>query len=263
MKILILNFLIIQIFSIAHANNLERNHIVVTGHPDYPPIIWFSEKEDRLKGVAVEASQTFLNELNYKVKFRPISTWARALKEVKEGNIDIILPPYKTKSRKKEYIFPKQPFSMDQTVLFIRKGFEFNYNKLSDLKNYKGAAIINDSFGDEFDKYDKDILKIARLTKTEQCFRFLLRERADYIIAGRNAGMAVLAQMGFNDKVHIYERPVIETGMYLGVSIKSDKDIIKIVNHFEKRTDQWKIEGKFKELEKKYFKIYLNEMKNK
>jgi polar amino acid transport system substrate-binding protein len=248
------------ISSISFADTSKQTKLSMTGHPDYPPIIWFSKKEDKLLGVAVEAAESFLKELNYSTKNTPISTWARALKEVARGKIDIILPPYKTKSRELEYHYTKKPFFMDETVIFLKKGKNIKYEKLSDLKKYKGAAIINDSFGDKFDKYDKDVLKIKRLAKTEQCFKFLLRGRADYIVAGKNAGKSVLAKMKLLDKVVIHKNRILETGMYLGISLKSKVDINKVAKHFEKRTKEWHQQGKFKKLEKKYFDIYLNEV---
>lgn len=259
MKIFVNFFLTLLLIQGLNTQASNENIVSITGHPDYPPVIWHSKKDDKLKGVAVEATETFLKELDYKVKNRPIATWARSLKEVSEGNVDIILPPYLTKPREKQYLYPQTPFMMDETVLFIRKDSNLKFTKLSDLRAYKGAAIINDSFGDEFDQYNRKVLKIKRLTKTEQCFRFLLKGRTDYVVAGKSAGIAVMAQMGVDDKIQIHSRPVIQTGMYLGASLKSKKNINKIIEHFEKRTLQWKKEGKFKELEEKYFRLYLKE----
>lgn len=257
---ILLSLLISLQFTHIHAQNKINNQITITGHPDYPPIIWHSKNDETLKGISVEAITKILKEINYDVKLRPIATWGRALKEVAVGHVDILLPPYKTEPRIKEYLYPNDPFSMDETVIFMKKGAELKLTNLVDLKKYKGAAIINDSFGDYFDQLDRKHLKMARLTKTEQCFRFLLRDRADYIIAGKNAGKSVIEQMKISDKIEIHKLKVIETGMYFGLSLKSKHDIGKIKSHLEKRTSELKKEGYFKKLEAKYFRIYIDEM---
>jgi polar amino acid transport system substrate-binding protein len=261
MKYLTLPLLILLQFTSINAQSSKNNQVSITGHPDYPPVIWHNKKEDKLKGIAVEALTKMLKEINIDIYNRPIATWGRALKEVSDGNVDILLPPYKTEPRLKQYLYPKKPFLMDETVIFLRKGQKLDLTSLADLRKYKGVAIINDSFGDVFDELDRTQLKMKRLTKTEQCFRFLLKGRADYVIAGKNAGISVMGQMGVSEDLEIHKLKVIQTGMYFGLSLKSKKQIGKIRDHLEKRTEELKKQGYFKELEEKYFKMYLREMK--
>ncbi|WP_127718143.1 ABC transporter substrate-binding protein [Halobacteriovorax sp. HLS] len=210
--------------------------LTATGHPDYPPIAW--ESGGSLKGASVELVKAALKNLGHTVRFVPVGTWGRAQEEVKSGRIDILLPPYKTPKRELVYTFPERPFLMDKTAIFTKKGKVIKFNEFKDLKQFDGVAIVNDSFGDKFDKADNDHKILKRLSKTEQCLQFLLRGRADYLIAGQNAALAVISKLGLKDKFDIQEQLIIETGMYTAISKKSVYNTKKFTESFFKEMDR-------------------------
>jgi polar amino acid transport system substrate-binding protein len=222
--------------------NVHAKEVLITGHPDYPPVIW--QEDGELVGSSVTIVKKALINLGYTPKFISVGTWGRAQEEVKFGRIDILLPPYKTSSREEYYEFPKKPFLMDRTSVFTRKGFELKFNTFKDLKKYEGVAIINDSFGEEFDKAEKKYSLLRRLTKTEQCFQFLLKKRADYVVAGHNAAIAVTAKMGLSDKIEAKDKYIIETGMYTAISKKSKLNTKEFRESFFKEVEKL-IQGKF------------------
>lgn len=258
MKALIKFFTIFSLF-FSNTGFAKEDSITLSGHPDYPPIIWFSKKDNTLKGVAVELVQEMFKEHKIKVNLFPVSTWGRAMEEVSQGRVDFLLPPYKTDERLKTYLFSDKPFLNDRTVLFVKKGSKILFTKPEDLKNYRGVAIINDSFGDEFDLAAKKNLKIQRLSKTSQSLNFLVRDRADYLVAGYSAGVSVARKEGLMNEIAVLPKDVISTGMYFAISKKSkwaNEETLKIINQYisEKIT-----EDKIKMLEDKYLTIYSNE----
>jgi len=258
---LVRNYLLPFIFLIILSSNIFADPKVlrVTGHPDYPPVIWYSEKEDKLKGVAVELLQNIFKDSDIKLEFQHVATWGRALEEVNQGRIDMLLPPYKTEERKIVYHFSDQPFMEDRTVLFLKKGSKVDYKELVDLSKYQGTAIINDSFGDDFDKASKKLLKVQRLSKTEQCLRFLLRGRADYLVAGYSAGISVAKAMGVDNQIEVHKMPIIRTGMYIALSKRSKHASPEIMKLIDIKLVEYQKSGFIKELEKKYDEIYQRE----
>lgn len=237
----------------------KENVITLSGHPDYPPIIWFSKKENTLKGVAVELIQEMFSAHNIKIGLVPVSTWGRALEEVNQGRIDLLLPPYKTDERLRTYLFSEKPFMNDKTVLFVKKGKKIKYEKPLDLKNYKGVALINDSFGDEFDLAAKNSLTIQRLSKTSQSLNFLVRDRADYLIAGYSAGISVAIKENLKNEIEVLPKEIVSTGMYLAISKNSkwaNNETMKIINKYisEKISEE-----KLSILIEKYLILYANE----
>ncbi len=226
--------------------------VLVTVHPDYPPVSYFDEKDKKIKGVAVDLVEAALKNMNVKYRLVNTGTWGRAQEEVKLGRVDMLLPPYKTSEREEWIYFQEKPILMDETAVFVAKGNEFKYQKFSDLVNRRGVAIINDSFGDEFDRFDRDKLKMKRLATTEQCFKFILKNRGDFVIAGLHAGKRVLKDLGLMDQVSILNERVIVTGMYAGISKKSKFFSEDKRKEFERQLKDLVEKNAQKEFEKKY-----------
>lgn len=241
---------------------LPNNRIInVTGHPDYAPVVWKNKKTGKLTGIAVELIEMAFSEINVKVNFINTDTWGRAQEEVGKGSIDMLLPPYLNDERVKVMQYHKNPMMMDDTVIIVAKGKSIKFSTLSDLQGLKGTAIISDSFGDEFDKYEKTNLKISRLATTEQCLEFLLQQRADYMVAGYNSGLAVASKMGLESKIEILPKRVIVTGMYSPISKKSPWNIEKIHNYLADKIAEYSKSGITKKLEEKYLKAFKDESK--
>ncbi len=228
MKKLIIIYLLL-FNSVTFANDAIANKgpsddsplVTVTGHPDYSPVSFHNKTTNSIDGIAASKLKDALIKMGVRYKFVFTGTWARAQEEVKLGRIDILLPPYRTDERESWLHFQKIPFMMDETAIFVPKNKLIKFDQLSDLLKFRGVAIINDSFGDEFDKFDKDKLKLKRLATTEQCFKFLLKDRADFLVAGLHAGNRVLQSMKQRDNFIILPKRVIVTGMYAGISKKS------------------------------------------
>lgn len=232
--------------------------LTVTGHPDYPPVIWAS-KDGKLKGVAVELLEKILKEAKIKVVFTNVDTWGRAQEEVKSGRFDILLPPYKTNERVALYNYSAETFMMDETVVFVRKGEEFKFEEFSDLLKYPGVAIINDSFGTKFDEFEKTNKNLTRLPTTEQCFRFVEKKRARYIIAGLNSGRATLTKLMLDDKYTVLPKRIIVTGLYAPVSLKSPWNTPLFNAFLRKKFREYESNGTVDALEKKYLAILKQE----
>ena len=236
--------------------------ITVTGHPTYPPVMWINKDTNQFQGIAIELLQMIFSEINVKVSFINVDTWARAQEEVKSGRIDMLLPPYKTSERISLYNFAAESFMRDETVVFVRKGMEFKFDHFNDLLKFPGTAIINDSFGSDFDSFEIVHKNLTRLATSEQCFRFVDKGRARYVIAGLSSGTALLSKMNWEDKFSVLPKRVVVTGMYAPISLKSRWNNTEINNYLKKKFDEYNRKGIVKQLEKKYLAILKKENKD-
>jgi polar amino acid transport system substrate-binding protein len=245
-------------------NTLLPNNrtIIATGHPVYPPVIWVTRDGHELQGVGVEVIRNIFKEINVKVIFKNVETWGRAQEEVKNGRIDMLLPPYKTLERMKLYNYSANAFMMDKTAIFVKKGQEFSFTDFNDLLSYKGTAIINDSFGSLFDDFDKKNGNITRLATTEQCFRFVEKGRARFVIAGENSGLAALAKLNLEKDFVILPKKIISTGLYAPISIKSKWNKPEINAYLRKKFAEINQNGTIPILEKKYIALFKQETQN-
>jgi polar amino acid transport system substrate-binding protein len=233
--------------------------INLTGHPDYPPVVWQEKGSRKLVGIAVKLLERAFSEINVKLNVINTDTWGRAQVEVAEGKIDILMPPYLNDERLKVYSYPKEPFLMDDTVIFVKKGHRFKFDKLDDLIGKTGVAIIHDSFGSEFDTFEKKSLKVTRLPKSEHSISFLLKGRAKYMVGGYNAVLAVASKMGVLDQVEVLPHRIIVTGMYTPISRISAWNSPELLSYLDRKVLEYKKEGYIKKLEEKYLKIYKAE----
>jgi polar amino acid transport system substrate-binding protein len=240
---------------------LPSKEIIVTGHPDYAPVVWQTKKQKHLQGISIALLELAFKDLGVKVKTFNAGSWARAQEEVKEGRADVLLPPYKNEERLQIYNFTSEPFSQDETVIFVRKDNPIQFRKYDDLAKYSGVAIINDSFGNEFDQIIKSKLKIERLTTTEKCFEFLMSKRADYVIAGLNSGLTVLEKTHFEDKIKILPKRVVTAGLFVAISKKSKWDRPAIIDFLNHRLQVYSRTGVTKKLEEKFRTVFNDEKK--
>lgn len=237
----------------------DNRTIKITGHPTYPPVMWINKDTKQFQGIAIELLQMIFNEINVKTIFINVESWSRAQEEVKRGRIDMLLPPYKTSERISFYNFSTEPFMQDETVVFVKKGMEFKFDSFNDLIKFPGVAIINDSFGSEFDKFEIIHNNLTRLATTEQCFRFVDKGRARYIIAGLNSGKAQIAKLNWEDKFIVLPKRVVSTGLYAPISLKSPWNTVAINNYLKKKFAEYNRKGIIKKLEKKYLDILKKE----
>ncbi len=233
--------------------------LTVTGHPNYAPFIWVSSKNGELTGLTVEMLQLALQSSGIQIKTIAFETWARAQKEVEEGRVDVLVPPYRNEDRLAYYSYLPKPMLEDVSVIFVQKGHAFKFEKLTDLEGKSGVAVIGDSLGNEFDRLDRDKLKINRLGTLRQCFLFLLKGRADFLAVGASAGRAVATRMNVLSQVEILKKPVVVTGVYVAISKKSQWNqpefIADLAREFEKLRDS----GKIPKLIEKYHASYVSE----
>ena len=206
--------------SMAAENVCER--VVVTGNPDYPPIIWAPEQgEQALTGVAVEMLQSALAASDIKVEVLNMGTRAKALAAVESGQVDIMAGLFMSRERlaSMDYVYPA---IMDvPSVFFVSRGAAFAYTGWQDLRGKRGAAQEGSRFGLSFDTYAKDNLALEREATGEAALRKLLAGKLDYVVLERYQGLALAQQMGVDEQLDTLEGSFINAPLYFGISHNS------------------------------------------
>lgn len=196
-------------------------HLVASGNPEYPPFLWRDpDDENRLVGANADMMQWLAKELGVTIEIKYGGPWARVQEEVKAGHIDLIAGAFYTLPRLEymDYVYP--PFRETKTSIWARNEAKFPYKKWSDLKGLQGVTVINNSFGEEFDKYAKQSLKIKSVASLEQALKMLQLGHVNYLIYEEDPGLAYAAKMDIND-VKTLSVPVTNEQLYLTLSHKS------------------------------------------
>jgi polar amino acid transport system substrate-binding protein len=170
--------------------------LIATGNPEYPPYLWRDpEDETRLIGANADLMQLLAKELGVPVQMKYVGSWARVQEETKLGRVDLIAGAFFTVPRLEymDYVYPA--FRETSSVIWTRNNAHLRYKKWSDLVGKHGVTVINNSFGEEFDRYAQASLKISTVPSLEQALKMLTLSRVDYLVYEEDPGLAYAAKM--------------------------------------------------------------------
>lgn len=193
--------------------------IIATGHPNWPPFSW--QQGNVITGAGAEVTQLVMRELGLPVVFRPTGNWKRAQAEVEAGNVDLLVAAYQTAARRQYMQFNMTPFADDANVIWVAKGRSFTFKRWEDLIGRNGTAMLGESYGQDFDTYIEQKLKVERVNTPQQNLQKLVMGRADYYPFSRYGGQIQVTQLGFDGQVEHLPGVISTEGVYLGISKKS------------------------------------------
>jgi polar amino acid transport system substrate-binding protein len=193
--------------------------LIISGMDNYPPVMWRENK--KYVGIADELVRKIFDEMGVKYEFK-ILPWKRAQEEARSGTIDLITGIYWNSERDKFLDYTK-PFMVDPAVLFIRKGHSFPFDKWSDLIGKKGIMNQGYSWGEGFDKFMAENLKVIWINDPQQGFAMLSRpdRGVDYYLYGLLPGLIVINRLNLKDQVDYMPNYITEEKFYMAFSKKS------------------------------------------
>jgi polar amino acid transport system substrate-binding protein len=189
----------------------KEKPVVISGHPDWAPIMW--RDGDKISGAGIEVTKEVFEEIGLKVESRYLGNWDVVQERAKKGET-VIVALYKTKARE-EYLLYSIPYIDDPIVLFFKENKGFIYNQKEDLLNKRGIATVGDSYGQEMDDYIAQNLNMIIVSTPNEAFSLLKEEKGDYFIYSLYAGEKVIKMSnlsGFEKSEVVSSQP-----FYIGV----------------------------------------------
>ncbi|SDK90402.1 polar amino acid transport system substrate-binding protein [Maridesulfovibrio ferrireducens] len=182
---------------------------------NFPPLYY--QEDGKNKGIYCELLDRTFKEIKitYKLSLMP---WKRALRMAETQKSDGIPGTAKNKHRNRVLIFPDEPLSELEVVIFHRKGEDFKYNGISSLKGKKIGIIKGYTYGEEFDQsnlFTKEEVSLLKLN-----FLKLKIKRLDLVIAYKVVALYTLEKMNLTDQFSYSPNPVRHAAMYLAFSQK-------------------------------------------
>ncbi|MCP3943796.1 MAG: amino acid ABC transporter substrate-binding protein [Desulfobacteraceae bacterium] len=252
----ILNYLIINtllIYFLLINPSFAKNTIIVSGHPDYPPISW--AENDKLVGAAVEMVQTIFTELNIPMEAKNTGPWKRVQMNARNGLIDVIAAAYINEERK-TYMDYTVPFIKDPVVIFVLKDKVFPFEKWDDLIGKTGTTNLGESYGEAFDQFIKTKLSMNRVPNTIKNFELLKLERYHYFVFGLYPGMALASTTGYDQIITTLPNHVEAADFYITFSKKSN--LAGLLPQVNKIINRLKADGSIAAWVVKYQNYYKN-----
>lgn len=170
--------------------------LIASGNPEYPPFLWRDPAdENRLVGAAAELMQKLSVEIGVPIAVKYVGPWGRVQEEVKMGHVDLIAGAFFTLPRLEYMDYFHPAFHNTRTVIWTQQSRSIAYRKWPDLVGLNGLTVINNSFGEAFDRYAEKHLKINKVATLESAMKMLGLGRADYVIYEEAPGQAYAAKL--------------------------------------------------------------------
>lgn len=158
--------------------------LLISGNSEYPPLLWRDENNTEILTGAVPALlEEILEPMGIEANFRHVGTWARVQHLARAGELDMVAGAFMTSERFQymDYILP--PAIHLLTAIWVPAGKEFLYRHWPDLKGKVGSTLINNSFGQNFDRYAGEHLNIESVRSIQQSFAMAEAGRVDELVA--------------------------------------------------------------------------------
>jgi len=216
---------IIYIIIVLAANTcLADNTFAGNKEVSAKPFIKAAVAEGFADGLHAKYIRYLVNKLNMNLSLATMP-FARRIKEIRNGNLDIIVGVQRTNDREDELIYI-QPYYESLTYCFFSlKEHSNTVSQYSDLKINTIGVNKNSKYFPQFDK-DQTLNKVNLIT-LKQKINLLIKGRIDLFIHYQESTMPTLIKMGYEDKISqtIYQ-PQISNKHYIAISKRSF-----LVNH--------------------------------
>ncbi|WP_241956497.1 substrate-binding periplasmic protein [Marinobacter maroccanus] len=233
------------------------NTLTVSGNPEYPPLLW---RDEQHPGSLVGAVPALLREitepLGVNVEVRDIGSWARVQHLARQGEIDMVAGAFITSERigYMDYLLP--PITHLPTAVWVPKGREFVYRHWPDLAGKRGSTLINNSFGQNFDRYAEQNLRIEGVRSIEQSFQMARVGRVDYVLYEVLQGEVKLEYMGIADEFVPLQTPVSREGLFFTFAKASPCNSFELRERIAERLYELVDSGRVDELVRQFKAIY-------
>ena len=170
--------------------------------PEIRPFIYTNDKGEN-DGLLIDT----IHNLNKSGKFKisvEIMPWARALKEVKDGRFDALMPTVYTPERATFLSFPKKPLiNFYGSEIFKRVKDNFIYQSIPLIDKNKALVKVRSTYVDR--KSEKAFLDASitfvETTRLEDAFNMLIYGHVDLLVSDSVIANTTINQMGINDSV--------------------------------------------------------------
>lgn len=194
------------------------DQLIVSGHTGYPP---FNFTENGVfRGASIDLIRLIAREIGIHFEIRNVGPWIRAVKNLTDGEIDLLVAIYHTPEREEHYIYT-EPYAEDPIVMFTMASSEFAFDDWYDLVGKVGVTTRGDSWGADFDHFIEQHLTMMRVNTTDQMIDMIAQDRANYGVQGLFTLERSKRRIDFAGDISISSTPIKSEAMYMAISRKS------------------------------------------
>lgn len=206
------------------------------------------EENGELRGLDYDAARIVLQRLGVEAEWQ-LLPWKRCVVVLEQGQAEAILGIYRSEEREATIIFPSEPLSQIELVLFYSKTRPYPFRRLDDLQGLKVGVSSRYWYSDR--AFGESEL-FTREPAPDHAANFgkLLRERVDLAINDRYAGRFLLERMGLGGEIDQHPRVVSRDPLYLGLRRSAGLD--QLARRFASELRRFKREPAYSLLSTRY-----------
>ncbi|MGE0086160.1 MAG: substrate-binding periplasmic protein [Desulfococcaceae bacterium] len=232
MKKLMMCIFLAAVFTFSHAHVFAET-IMVCGNAEKPPKQW-EDEAGQYKGIwidIIKAIDREMPDIDFQISLLP---WKRAYKGGVEGK-NAMMGMFYNEERSGIFDF-SDPVLAEKVVIAVKKGKEFKFDSMEDLKDKKIGIYAGTSYGSEWQNaVDRGIFTVDEDFSNPQRLKKIL---ADVIDGGIfNPGTAAVKMLCDNapdmspEDFTVLEHPVLAENSYFAIAKKLNrKDLIEKFN---------------------------------
>ena len=182
---------------------------------DWAPYVY--SDGGRVRGIDYEVTTEVFHRLGVEVDWQ-ILPWKRCLALVEQGLADGVMDVFKVESRKAYMVYPAEPMSDVEFVLFQASDRRHVIGQLDDLT----GLTVGTSPGYTYDKAfsESSVFRRESAPTHEANFGKLIRGRIDLLVTDRLVGRYLRRQLGLEQQVEELPLVVSRQTQYLGLARK-------------------------------------------
>ena len=188
---------------------------------DWAPYVY--QDAGQAKGIDYEVTTEVFKRLGVEVEwlFMP---WKRCLAMVERGQADGVMDIFMVDSRKAYMIYPLEPMSDVEFVLYQASGRRHVINQLSDLSDLTVGTSPGYAYGAEFNEASG--FRRESAPSHEANFGKLALGRIDLLVTDRLVGRYLRRQLGLEQQVEELPLLISRQAQYLGLARKPGREAL-------------------------------------
>ena len=201
----------------------------------------------KAKGIDYDITALVFERLGIDVQWQFLP-WKRCLQMLEQGQADGALDIFQTREREGLLLYPSEPLSDVEFVLFQANARPHPFKTLSDLKGLTVGTNPGYQYGDEFMQSSAIIREPA--PSAEANFGKLQKGRIDLFITDRRVGEHTLKAMGLQDDIS--QLPVVLSRNRQFLAVRRNAGMDLLVQRFAAEMKRFKREPAYAKLLARY-----------
>lgn len=169
------------------------------------------------------------------------------------GRVDGIYTIAPSPERLRHLLFPDEPLTTEQGVLFVRKDLlgPLQIDSLEDIKGLNIGVVRGYVYSSGLWAALNDFGNFSTVTQEEQLFQMLALKRFDAVVSYRNTGVGMVRRLGLSDEIEPYRGYVLFTHRFY---LAFNRDQVKkgVVVAFSRQLVAFKKTEAYRQLLHKY-----------